>query len=155
MIWQRKQYKREFSIDIIEGGERYPYPEWYYTSKDEAAKKRICLTCGKPLVKGQKLYCDDIHCKGEATVKSLGFSSVRREIHKKFGFACTRCGIMFFKTTDGGVQVPLFGGHCHHVIPLEYGGKDTFDNQTLLCGDCHKEVHNELRVERKILNITP
>jgi len=145
--WMRNRpvYIREFSINKIKNGKTYRYPDWYYDSKDEAIKKRICQSCGEPLPKGKRAYCGKTSCHGDATIYSLGISSVRREVHKRFGFACTHCGVMFVIITKGGVHVPLFSGISHHVIPLEYGGEDDFDNLTLVCDECHKIEHRRLR----------
>lgn len=66
---------------------------------------------------------------------------MRREVHKKFGFACTECGKVFSQTLESGVEVPRFDGEAHHIIPLCEGGADVFENLTLLCSECHKKKH--------------
>lgn len=31
--------------------------------------------------------------------------------------------------------------HIHHLMPHSMGGSDNFENLTLICLDCHKEIH--------------
>lgn len=135
---------RETSIHRIEGGEVYEYPQWYYDSKDEAKRKHICHYCGQPLPKGKRAYCSEdcrTHWVNWAGINSLKTNSLRREVHKKYGFACTNCGEVFCQTHESGVDIPRFYGHVHHIVPLHEGGLDVFKNLTLLCEDCHKAVH--------------
>jgi len=135
---------REISVHRIKNGQLYDYPEWYYDSIKLARKKKICRYCGKPLPKGERTYCS-FECKRHwqcwAGINSLRTNGVRREIHKKFGFACTKCGEIFSQKFESGVEVPRFYGEVHHVIPLHKGGEDEFNNLTLLCPKCHKEEH--------------
>lgn len=56
---------------------------------------------------------------------------------KKLGsdFHCWRCGGEFGKDLE-------MGSHAwHHIIPSSEGGSETFDNRSLLCGNCHNVVH--------------
>lgn len=132
------------SVHKMEGGEISSYPKWYYESKARASKKKICHYCGKDLPKGKRSYCSE-ECKRHwqcwAGICSLRTNSIRREIHKKFEFACTECGEVFSQTFESGVEVPRFYGEVHHIIPLHEGGLDVFDNLTLLCTECHKQKH--------------
>ncbi len=128
----------------IEGYETYSYPKWYYESKRKATTKRICHVCGNPLPKGKRAYCSfecSVAWKNYAGICSLQTNSVRREIHKKFNFTCQHCRKIFYQELTSGVMVPRFAGEVHHIIPLEYGGKDEWNNLMLLCPDCHKKVH--------------
>lgn len=36
--------------------------------------------------------------------------------------------------------------HCHHVIPISEGGKNTLRNGIILCSRCHDEVHANILV---------
>jgi hypothetical protein len=138
-------FKRETSIHRIINGEIYDYPKWYYRSKDEAKKNHICYYCGNKTTNNRSTFCSKdckTHWLNWAGINSLRTNSVRREIHKKFEFACTNCGLMFYQEFPSGVKVPRFYGERHHIIPLENGGLDTFDNQTLLCRDCHDAFHS-------------
>lgn len=135
---------RETSIHRIENGTIHEYPAWYYHTKQQAKDRNICFYCGNKVSNKRSSFCSP-NCKKHwanwAGINSLRTNSVRREIHKKFGFACTNCGVMFYQEFPSGIMVPRFYGERHHVIPLEHGGPDTFDNQTLLCNSCHKATH--------------
>lgn len=52
---------------------------------------------------------------------------------------CERCGqkAPFLRRTDGSPYLEV-----HHTRPLSQGGKDTTDNATALCPNCHREVHH-------------
>jgi 5-methylcytosine-specific restriction endonuclease McrA len=142
---EKNDMKREVTTKI-EGYEVYPYPEWYYSSKREATAKRICHVCGNPLPKGKRAYCSfecSVAWKNYAGICSLQTNSMRREIHKRFGFTCQKCGKVFYSEMPSGVMVPRFWGDVHHIIPLQAGGKDEWSNMTLLCNGCHKEVHGK------------
>jgi hypothetical protein len=136
--------QRETSIHRIEGGSIHPYPKWYYESKDKAFKSGICFYCGIALQKTRGNFCSE-ECRKKwvnwASIRSLKTTGVRREVHKKFGFACTKCGLVFSQRLPSGIEVPRFYGNVHHIVPLENGGSDVFDNLTLLCRDCHKIIH--------------
>ncbi len=131
----------------IEGFKTYQYPNWYYESKKEATKKKICHLCGNSLPKGKRAYCSEdcrVRWNNYAGICSLQTNSVRREIHKRFDFTCQKCGKMFYQTHPSGVMVPLFAGEVHHIIPIEVGGPDEWDNLTLVCPKCHKDIHKTI-----------
>lgn len=138
--------KRHTSIHKIPNGKTYSYPDWYYKSLDLLKKSRKCRYCGSP-IEGKGLYCS-FECKRHwdnwAGMNSLSTNSVRREVHKRFDFECVDCGKRFSQKLESGAEVPRFRGHCHHIIPLGHGynGKDDFNNMTLLCPDCHREIHH-------------
>ena len=58
--------------------------------------------------------------------------------------------------SDKAILISMHGSKCvncgfedriewHHVVPLEIGGNDTFENMIPLCHECHKAVtHHEL-----------
>jgi 5-methylcytosine-specific restriction endonuclease McrA len=145
---KEREMKRETSVHNLTDGKTYAYPEWYYQSIDDAKKKGICRYCGDVIQNKRSVYCSDRcreHWQNWAGINSLTTNSVRREIHKRFGFACTNCGTMFYHELKSGVKVPRFYGERHHIIPLENGGEDSFDNQTLLCHECHKIIHSKRR----------
>ena len=50
---------------------------------------------------------------------------------RKFGKACTIC--QYCK--------PFINNHCHHIVSLANGGKNTINNGIVLCSRCHDEVH--------------
>jgi uncharacterized CHY-type Zn-finger protein/DNA-directed RNA polymerase subunit N (RpoN/RPB10) len=31
----------------------------------------------------------------------------------------------------------------HHLVPVSKGGKDEFENIIVLCGECHKKIHDQ------------
>jgi len=35
--------------------------------------------------------------------------------------------------------------HAHHIKPLKDGGKDEVGNLLLVCPDCHKRIHKDMR----------
>lgn len=138
--------KRETSVHRILNGTIHEYPAWYYQSKQRAKKEGICFYCGNEVSNKRSTFCSDLckkHWLNWASIKSLRVNSVRREVHKKFHFACTECGVMFFQELDSGIMIPRFYGQVHHVVPLCFGGLDSFDNLTLLCEQCHKSVHKK------------
>lgn len=40
-------------------------------------------------------------------------------------------------------ELGLVGWHCHHKIPLEYGGKDNYANLIIIQEDIHVAIHND------------
>lgn len=56
--------------------------------------------------------------------------SVRREVNRRDGFQCVKCG-------EGSEDIL----QEHHIIPLNQGGMNFQDNLATLCEDCHKEAH--------------
>jgi 5-methylcytosine-specific restriction endonuclease McrA len=127
--------------------EYHEYPEWYYEDKAKCTREKKCHYCGGELPEGKRTYCS-IECKMNynnwAGIVSLRTNSMRREVHKKFHFACTNCGEIFFSELKSGIRIPRFWGEAHHIIPLENGGIDDFKNLTLLCKDCHKLAHKQI-----------
>ncbi|WP_100401073.1 group II intron reverse transcriptase/maturase [Bacillus sp. FJAT-44742] len=46
-------------------------------------------------------------------------------------------------------ELSLTGWHCHHKIPLEFGGQDNFDNLIIVLKDIHLAVHHGDSVKAK------
>ena len=124
----------------------YPdWPDWYIESMEKL--KGHCLYCGKKLIDKRRKYCspkdenefpthkDNCWC----ATNDLRVTPVRRMVHRIFKFECQECGKHFSYKTPAGAELPIHGGENHHVIPLKDGGKDSIENMTLLCKDCHKK----------------
>ena len=116
------------------------WPLWYKESKQLI--KGFCIYCGNELPKRKRTYCS-VECKlhSRCAIQDLQVSSLRRYIHKWFDFECQDCGLQFKIKTPSGVLLPLYWGEVHHIIPLKYGGRDSFENLILLCNNCHKQRH--------------
>lgn len=124
-------------------GMNFPRPKWYVESRAAAKKTGGCVVCSKELPSKRMSYCG-FDCKiwvRLTAISSMEVSTLRRWIHKRFGFECQQCGRKFFTESKSGVLFPVFGGEVHHIVPLQYGGKHEWDNLTLLCVRCHKAVH--------------
>jgi 5-methylcytosine-specific restriction endonuclease McrA len=61
--------------------------------------------------------------------EKLPMSVIRNKLKEKYG-QCRICG------DDRALEV-------HHIIPKEYGGKDTLSNTILLCPTCHNLAHGK------------
>lgn len=126
----------------------YPRPEWYLESRKVAKAKGICLYCGKKLDSKRKSYCDEGCRYAGSTMTAIGkpgISSLRSSIHQRFNFECQCCGKHLSTIMDSGVEFPMYYGEVHHVVPLEHGGKNDWNNLELLCSKCHKEKHKNRR----------
>ncbi|MEC3022106.1 HNH endonuclease signature motif containing protein [Bacillus cereus] len=40
-------------------------------------------------------------------------------------------------------EVGLVGWHCHHKIPLEFGGQDNYENLVIVLEDIHLAIHSD------------
>ena len=58
---------------------------------------------------------------------------IKNKVIKRSGNHCERCYIDFDEE---------FVGEFHHIIPISYGGKNSIDNCTLLCHNCHLVTPN-------------
>lgn len=57
-------------------------------------------------------------------------SRTRSKVLERMKMCCSLCG-----WAEGSVDL-------HHIIPKKDGGKDTLDNITPICPNCHRMVHN-------------
>lgn len=77
---------------------------------------------------------------------------------KKVAAPFTRRQLRALRARDGCCQMPgcratqhLDG---HHVVPRAEGGQSTFDNAVLLCGGCHRLLHEgDFRLKREPANV--
>ena len=67
-------------------------------------------------------------------------SDVKKKVMERSGNRCERCCIDFDDD---------FKGVFHHIIPVVFGGNNTEENCSLLCGDCHRAAPN-LRSKEEI-----
>lgn len=58
---------------------------------------------------------------------------VRLKVMERTGNRCERCDIDFDSN---------FKGEFHHIIPIVKGGKNTIENCSLLCKNCHDIAPN-------------
>lgn len=74
--------------------------------------------------------------------KKLEFPlKIKKKVMERSGNKCERCGIDFDDD---------FKGEFHHIIPIVFGGDNTEDNCSLLCGNCHHVAPN-LRSKEELL----
>jgi len=138
--------KREQSVHKIKWASKflYKFPDWYYDSKKEAKEKQICFYCW---TESRKMFCSKecvLKWRGEASLFIVGLASLRREIHKKYWFVCQLCWEIFRKQLPSGIWIPVYKWESHHIEHLEDWWEDTFDNQHLLCHDCHAKQHENI-----------
>jgi uncharacterized protein with PIN domain len=110
--------------------------------KKEKAKK-VCPQCGKtfwvfPSHSERRIYCS-YECKDRSA--SLGvpvdshfynrtfWRNLRQKILNRDSYRCSVCGM-----EEGRL-------HVHHIVGRVFGGLDTENNLTSLCGRCHRLVH--------------
>lgn len=65
--------------------------------------------------------------KAEKTTNSLRLIKKRKLKEAPFCFVC-----------QSGFRPTL---ELHHIIPVKYGGNDTYENTVLLCPNCHAKLH--------------
>lgn len=61
---------------------------------------------------------------------------LRKHVLNIFDHTCTMCGDR--DVFDGYSKMQI-----HHIVPVSDGGSDDIKNLTVLCHDCHTEVHQE------------
>ena len=66
---------------------------------------------------------------------------VKKKVLERTGNRCERCGIDFDDN---------FKGEFHHIVPIINGGKNTIENCSLLCGNCH-DVAPDLKGKEELL----
>jgi predicted restriction endonuclease len=66
--------------------------------------------------------------------RTKNMHSVKKEIFNVYDISCRICG--WFINTDKIQR----GCEIHHIIPVNKGGKDVFENCILLCPNHHKEA---------------
>lgn len=60
-------------------------------------------------------------------------SQVKKKVIELSGNRCERCKIDFDDD---------FKGEFHHIMPVVFGGKNSIDNCSLLCKNCHYAAPN-------------
>jgi hypothetical protein len=53
---------------------------------------------------------------------------LREHVFRKYNYKCNECG------SHNMLQI-------HHLLEVQYGGKDRIDNMILLCENCHQKKH--------------
>jgi len=77
-------------------------------------------------------------------------------IRNKLENVCQRCGIVLDDTHyhywKGKLRKDSMFLHTHHMTPLSSGGKNSYDNLTLLCAGCHsyQAGHEHLREKQEV-----
>ena len=80
----------------------------------------------------ERVYSKSIEQKRVRNEKEKRWKELSYAVKKRDGFKCTRCGA----TKEEALQL-----HSHHIVPKSAGGKDTPDNLTTLCIECHIKAH--------------
>lgn len=65
------------------------------------------------------------------------------ELLRRNGTKCMLCG------KDLGKHI-----QWHHLVPRYAGGLDTYENGSLLCSNCHIEVHDFMYGDQEYTNFT-
>jgi hypothetical protein len=102
--------------------------EWFY------AKSAAHAFCSESCVNGKRTF----------SRKNISPSFDREYFLEKYDFTCQICSS----------RLPWGELHCHHVLPLCFGGEDIETNLTVLCVKCHQEIHTPQGKER-IKNAIP
>ena len=137
-----------------------------------------CAYCCQPLPKGKKKYCCPLHERlwwyriyeeelakpGRRPNIPGAWDYVRNAAIGAAGHKCQRCG----KTDDDmirEIRERMAGSpswlinqtinehtyfEVHHRVPLYQGGNSQLDNLVVLCKNCHKEAHREIRISSKL-----
>lgn len=77
-----------------------------------------------------------------AWIVSEGARVRRTSIRAKYPYQKDICAHCAVSLTDQTREI-------HHIVPLEDGGLDVFQNMVVLCRDCHRAAHKALRTARK------
>lgn len=80
---------------------------------------------------------------------------MKAKILERDKFKCTVCGKLLTSCTDAKRIVKLGGNlfHIDHVVPVQQGGRATFENLRLTCPDCNLERQRYFTAQ-EILEIT-
>ncbi len=70
------------------------------------------------------------------------YTSIKREVIRRSGNRCERCGIDFDDD---------FKGEFHHIKSVVFKGDTNIDNCSLLCRDCHRAAPNIKNEEDLVL----
>lgn len=138
----------------------------------------VCAYCGSPLPSSRRKYCCDLHeqlwwfklfeqeisIPGRRPTIPGAWDYVRNAAIKLAGNKCQRCGKTDYDMKEeirrrmaGNPQWvinlninELVYFEVHHRIPLYQGGNSQLDNLVVLCKECHKEAHREIRINSKL-----
>ena len=80
---------------------------------------------------------------------------MKAKILERDKFKCTVCGKLLTSCTDAKRIVKLGGNlfHIDHIVPVQQGGRATFENLRLTCPDCNLERQRYFTAQ-EILEIT-
>lgn len=107
------------------------------------AKKFIntCVDCG---YKKEKPYLLDTYVcfncrikreKANRKAREGSWTIRKRKIKEAGGNICSKCG----QESDKVI--------LHHIEPIALGGPTSSENTILLCSECHKEAHANLKIK--------
>lgn len=134
----------------------------------------ICAYCGSPLPKGKKKYCCTLHehlwwyrvyeeeiaRPGHRPSIPGAWDYVRDAALGAAGHKCQQCGktdTMMIRDIRAQMQGKPYWEiqqrinefayfEVHHIVPLSHGGDSQLDNLVVLCVECHRKAHREIRV---------
>lgn len=69
--------------------------------------------------------------------------ATKLELLRRNGTKCMLCG------KDVGKRI-----QWHHLVPKYAGGDDSYNNGSLLCPNCHTEIHEYLYGQEEYTNFT-
>ncbi len=96
------------------------------TTPDAGELRRMMARAGMiPSVLGKRSRTLDVGYSGRS------FNPAQRIAILKRDGGCAKCSL------------PAAWDDCHHIIPVEFGGKSETKNAVTLCAKCHHDVHRE------------
>jgi len=72
--------------------------------------------------------------------RTQNMRTVKQEIIMAYKVSCAICGWAINQDEVNGQYLHQKGCEIHHIIPVNEGGKDIFENCILLCPNHHKEA---------------
>lgn len=76
--------------------------------------------------------------------------SMRVQIIERDQFICQECGKMICPGIDSAKRLAKLGAglfHIDHIVPVDQGGRATFENLRLLCPDCNRRRQRHFTFE--------
>lgn len=86
----------------------------------------------------------------EYTIKLLSKNYIKNRSVEYNDNRISRASMCSMKCEITNMELDVYNLHCHHVIPIEYGGDDKYSNLRIIHKDIHKLIHatREETIER-------
>ena len=66
---------------------------------------------------------------------------------------CVQCKTIIHLKISEFKQLSLTNGCFHHIVPMVYGGSNTYENVCILCTNCHLFVHSGDEIPHKYIKM--